>query len=688
MARLTGTSSKTRPLGRSLADFGHLNNAEKDVIAAAREGTAALFGEALPTEAQRESLTVRADLVRFLALGGDDATPVHEKGVFIFGGCIDGELDLDGCTLVGDLQLLRCEIMGELSLRGASTHTVSLGGSRCSRILANGVRVSGHFIMSAGFCATGLVQLSGAQISGRLDCDGGCFEGKKPPDEDSPPQASMNCGETSDQVAEEEEHDDAMVADALVCEGAEIGFQARLGDGFRAAGRVSLVGATVGFLDCSGGSFEGGSRREPALNCDGIEVRREVFLRGVHVPGGFVRFIGAKIGHDLTCRDALFGGRDADGAALTCDSARIGGGVFLNEVVTAGDISLVGAEIGGDVSCGGGVYGSEQTGTAEEEQDSGGDVFADLILSRATVADTLWLAMDPPATFHGGVDLRGARIRRIVDGVKAADQDVDAGAHVNPAFLGLDGLVYERFAEGTDPSAAARIKFLKLQTPDDLGENFKPQPWEQMIKVLRDMGHGKAARAVAIEKQRALRRSKKITGLAGLVHDAYGLFYGYGYRPLRLATWALGLAVLAALFFWVAAEQGVMMPTDRRILDDPQYAACRVKSLPDWGKCEPLRYKYTVFNPFLYSLELILPIAGSQQTKDWTAAIVLPCTEITHFGICRRFPADASASAMQPKPGYTALGIAAAIVARLENLFGWLAGLMFVAVASGLVKKD
>ena len=136
MAKRAEMYIKARSTGRSLADFGHLCDAEMKVIAATREGTAAIFDGALPT-ARR---TVRADLVRFLALGGDDAAPVHEQGVLILGGCIDGNLDLDGCTLVANLQLLYCELKGELSLRGASTHTISLSGSLCSRIHANSVR--------------------------------------------------------------------------------------------------------------------------------------------------------------------------------------------------------------------------------------------------------------------------------------------------------------------------------------------------------------------------------------------------------------------------------------------------------------------------------------------------------------------------------------------------------------------
>ena len=43
---------------------------------------------------------------------------------------------------------------------------------------------------------------------------------------------------------------------------------------------------------------------------------------------------------------------------------------------------------------------------------------------------------------------------------------------------------------------------------------------------------------------------------------------------------------------------------------------------------------YTVFNPLLYSLELILPIAGLQQTKDWAPLLNRPCVDPDRFGIC------------------------------------------------------
>ena len=93
-----------------------------------------------------------------------------------------------------------------------------------------------------------------------------------------------------------------------------------------------------------------------------------------------------------------------------------------------------------------------------------------------------------PTQFHGGVDLTGAHVGRIVDLVnehtKFREPDVTpAGVGDSPAFLRLDGLTYDRFGERTDLSAKARIAFLRLQRENDLGKDFKPQPPENTSSV-------------------------------------------------------------------------------------------------------------------------------------------------------------------------------------------------------------
>jgi hypothetical protein len=73
----------------------------------------------------------------------------------------------------------------------------------------------------------------------------------------------------------------------------------------------------------------------------------------------------------------------------------------------------------------------------------------------------------------------------------------------------LEGLHYDRMIGPTD--AASRITRLKRQRTDQLDdEDWAPQPWEQLIKVLRDMGHPTEAAEIAMEKQRMMRAARRI----------------------------------------------------------------------------------------------------------------------------------------------------------------------------------
>jgi len=94
------------------------------------------------------------------------------------------------------------------------------------------------------------------------------------------------------------------------------------------------------------------------------------------------------------------------------------------------------------------------------------------------------------------------------------------------------------------------------------------------------------------------------------------------YRPFRLAYWMFGVWLLMSVVFWAAAERGVMIPTDRKILKAGPPASCSQEKSFNWTKCGQLQSEYSVFNPFLYSLDLIVPIVGLQQSKDWTPMIV------------------------------------------------------------------
>ena len=608
--------TKARAFGRSLADFPDLNEAEKKLIAQTQKGEPTIFYYSDVEE--KGSRTIRAGLVRFLALGGDDELSPHEKGVEVIGASIDGPLDFFGCSIEREMRLINCELPYALTLRRAQTRTISLQGCRCQDIKADGVEIRGNLYLN-NITVKGLVQLHRAKVEGDFVCSGGQFGGT------------------------------GQDGNALACDGAWIGGSVFLSNNFTSRGAVRMIGVKIEEqFDCSGGHFEGADNGGNALLCDHANISGSVYLGNGFVAKGAVRFPVAFIAGDIVCRN---------------------GTLSIAEVVADNN------------------YGVKQK-TAT-------DLFLSraLVLSRSTVGGTLWLLWrSSEMTFHGGVDLTGARIGRIVDAVKPNTKPRESdpspiGAGDNPTFLMLDGLLYDRFGEQTDLSADARIAFMRLQQDGDLKENFKPQPWMQMVKVLRESGHTDAAREVAIAYEEQRRKGGQFRWLGSIFHRIYGALVGYGHRPVRLARIALAVWLVCSAIFATAADFGVMAPTNPRIYEDNNYSSCRPESDGNWTTCKT-PYEYTTFNSWIYSLDLILPIIDLQQEHDWSPMIMQPCEKLTYLDICLRPWTQAFHDPhSMPVPGYWPFGFFVWIVMWLEILFGWLAGSLFAAVLSGLAKR-
>jgi hypothetical protein len=292
------------------------------------------------------------------------------------------------------------------------------------------------------------------------------------------------------------------------------------------------------------------------------------------------------------------------------------------------------------------------------------------MLDRATVAGTLWLTSGSQyGTFYRGISLAGAQIDSIVDSVKAGTRSRETSAatkgDINPSFLRLDGLTYSHFGDPSILSGDARNAFLHLQPNADLTGNFKPQPWAQMIKVLRETGHVAAAREVAIAFEEQRRKAGQIALIARPLHVLYGLLIGYGQRPMRLVGLMTVTWLLCGAFFWFVAEQGWFAPTQIGYVQNDAYKACRPQHDGNWVKCGAP--EYTRFNALTYSLDLLLPLVGLQQDSSWTP-------------IADKGPGTPAAS-------YVTLGSIARLVMWFEILFGWAGSLLLASVLSGLAKR-
>lgn len=163
----------------------------------------------------------------------------------------------------------------------------------------------------------------------------------------------------------------------------------------------------------------------------------------------------------------------------------------------------------------------------------------------------------------------------------------------------MDGFVYGRLSGTAPKDAKTRLKWLNKQPAAHAGligdgKDFKPQPWWQLQKVFREMGHVEDARQVAIAFEKRLFDTKLIgqspeswcKPIAGIYrffsrrfHWLFGWFIGYGYRPLGLFFKMVVVWLLCGAFYSCAARygnngNGVFAPSNPLVFQNSEYAAC------------------------------------------------------------------------------------------------------------------
>lgn len=395
---------------------------------------------------------------------------------------------------------------------------------------------------------------------------------------------------------------------------------------------------------------------------DGIRVNGDIALDAGFTATGEIRLLGAEIGGVLSCiGGAISNGR---GDALSADGIKVMGGIFLRDNCTVtGAVRLRGAQIGGDLECRGGTFSNE---------------------------GRMALNLDG-ANIEGGLFLRGGSFAGWVSLVAASTSTlIDAQSCYEKTTLILDGFRYDRIVGPTNGSE--RIDWLMRQQSDQLGARFAPQPWEQVIKILREMGHPAEAAEVAIEKQNMLRRALKIgrrradpsvvgwrrlisttwvrlaNAVARGLHRFYGWIAGYGHRPSRIVLWMLGVCTFCSLAYYGGRYKGLIGPSAPVIQLHQRTADCGTggdRGKIHWTSPEcPVPSEYSTFQPFFYSLDVIIPFVDLHQETAWGPVATNRRGETLWWGRVLRW------------------------IMWFEIIFGWIASVMFVAIVGRLVDKD
>lgn len=394
------------------------------------------------------------------------------------------------------------------------------------------------------------------------------------------------------------------------------------------------------------------------LDFEGASLPGDLALRKCHIPDPII--LRSTQMKNLFLEGTLLK------AAIRGDRLLVEGGVFLGGSTITGTVKLLGARLTGDLSC-----------TAAKLTAEG----LSLACDSAEISGNLFLRKE--AIVSGTVSLINATFGAISDDPNCWPDRIELDRCRYGAFLG----------NNTPTDARNRLDWLS-RIPNPPGE-FKPDPYEQCAKVLREMGHGAEATKILIEKERLQRKARReriahnlaqardnwanspkqdglrlhtdrvighwlhLTSLR--VWDAIlGAVVGYGRKPQNAGAWALAMLVIGFLVFANAAGHGAIKPNLPQIQLNPAWFNCATdpRGQLDCFLNHPDAASYPRFNAFIYSADTLIPVVSLEMQSYW-------------------IPDDRSDRGMLAR-GYLWFHIA----------MGWALTLLAVAGFSGLIKTD
>jgi len=549
---------------------------------------------------------------------------------------VSGPVFMSHSSFIGSVSLHSTSISGALICRGTCFEFPEGLALDCSSAAI------GYVELSEQFSVKGQISFSGAEIKGNFGCNDIRLE--------NPNSVALSLDDASIALSvliEGETH----VSGAVMLRGAKIGRDLRcqqvtfdepsidcdlllsgpsddggieslsisrgsvagsvlLGPGIHSAGPINLNRTSVtGGVQCAG-DFDVLSGRRASVSGD-VRLARDF------IASEEVTLAGAKIGGDLNCQGGRF---LCKRFALDCDNAEIKGNVLLSsDFHAAGTVCLDNAAIGKSLNCEEGEFVGKHR------------------------ALSLWYAK-----ISGSFSFRRVKLKGTVDLTSAhagvLHDDLKSWSGCKGRLL-LDGFTYDRLNGPT--GANERINWLKHQRKKHLGNEFRPQPWEQLITALRAGGHPISAREVVIARNDQLRRAGKVVLGARTLHRLYGLFVGYGYEPVRLL-----IVTIAVWLACAAVYEGAANPRDDL---DPILI-----SAPKEGNAEDA----SSFDPLFYSADVLLPIVDLGYSETWKPVLKSDVPKTKYWGRALR------------------------ILRWLEIILGWLFGGALAAMLTQLVKRD
>jgi hypothetical protein len=142
-------------------------------------------------------------------------------------------------------------------------------------------------------------------------------------------------------------------------------------------------------------------------------------------------------------------------------------------------------------------------------------------------------------------------------------------------------------------------------------DSFRPKPYQQLAKVLRESGHEAAAKRILIAKEWARGKYGRVWLGAWIWNWLLCLTIGYGYLPYLALGWAVLWILIGGALFAEGYEKEIVIPAkaeaykpDKKTWPGPHVQVREAAFYPD-------------FKPWLYSLDTFVPIINFGQKDYW-----------------------------------------------------------------------
>ncbi len=313
---------------------------------------------------------------------------------------------------------------------------------------------------------------------------------------------------------------------------------------------------------------------------------------------------------------------------LMAQGAKISGSLFLSDkFFSNGTISLKSAKIGGHITCQKGSFFASR-GVAISFQDS-------------TATGFFWRRVKE---FQGALDLNNAYFSVLADDLSSWEKAQD---------IKISGFKYDHIINPGNISN--RLNWLR--NSDEVNDEFSPQPYTQLAKVLRDMGHDHGARQVLFEKEKRLAKAEKQRSLDRIaaLKDAQSApdfhqqsqqaqqngqveltklqeeqffstlwsallrrLVGYGYRPRLIFYWTGGIILAMAVLSSLTYRLGGMVPNSPVVLLSDEWAGAVAHFNPAeaWVATKAGEH-YETFSALAYAADVFIPLVPLGQEVAW-----------------------------------------------------------------------